>query len=233
MNRINNNRGFTLIEVAVTFAIVSVIILLVYKTFSTGLTVYERVRKETEALQGARSVLKMLTKDIRSIAGSTPVNEKLQKISGSTERSCCKLVGDETSLDMITNSRPVTNYWPEYFPRRSSRSGVTYYQAATNDENMPVCYFRKVKWDFAASPWANEEIERLDGIIEIKISYFNGADKEWKNSWSTEDPGGQTIKNPRGLLPHSILFSVTSQSMGLHPQTVKLETQVGLVAYER
>ncbi|OGF51455.1 MAG: hypothetical protein A2044_03795 [Candidatus Firestonebacteria bacterium GWA2_43_8] len=233
MRTTRKNSGFTLIEVAVTFAIVSVIILVVFKTFSTGLTVYERAEKETEALQGARAVLKMMTRDIRAVAGVTPVNERLQKASGAVDRSYCKLVGDETTLDIIVNSRPVTNYWPEYFPRRASRASVTYYFDSTNDPAMPVCYFRKVKWDFATEPWTNEEIERLDGIIEMKISYFDGASKEWKTSWSTEDLGGQTIRSPRGLLPHSILFSVTSQSMGIHPQTVMLETQVGVVSYER
>ncbi|OGF47337.1 MAG: hypothetical protein A2452_13110 [Candidatus Firestonebacteria bacterium RIFOXYC2_FULL_39_67] len=233
MNRNKNNEGFTLIEIAITFAIISIIILVIYKAFSAGLTVYERAQKEIEAMQSARAVIKMLTRDIRAITKVTPVDERLQKPSGSADRSDCKLVGDDLTLDIITNSRPLTNYWPEYFPRRSGRAGVTYYSAATNDVNMPVCYFRKVKWDFAAAPWTNEETEQLDGIIEIKFSYFDGANKEWKSAWSTENPGGSAARSPRGLLPHSILFSVTGQSMGVHPQTVMLQTQVGLVSYER
>ena|GEM_PF-1809673 len=227
------NKGFTLIEITVTFAIVSVIILVLFKTFSTGLTVYERAQKEMEALQSARTVLKILTRDIRGASSVTPVDPRLLSASGAVERIYCKLTGNEVSLDLITNARPVTNYWPEYFPRRSSRSAVTYYSAATGEENMQVCYFRKVKWDFATAPWTNEEVERLDGITAIKFSYFDGASKEWKNSWSTEDPGGRTLKNPRGLFPHSVLLAVTGQSMGLHPQFVTLQTQVGVASYER
>jgi len=233
INRKTNNKGFTLIEVAITFAITAVVILVVYKTFSTGLSVYERAKKETEALQSARSVLKMLTRDIRSISSFAPLSQRLPKANGIPERNYSKLVGDELTLDFITNSRPVTNYWPESFPRRSSRSAVTYYSAETNDVNMPVCYYRKVKWDFAAPPWTSEEIEKLDGIIELKFSYFNGAAKEWSSSWSTEDANGRISSSSRGIFPHSIMFSVIGQSQGLHPQTVMLETQVGLVSYER
>ncbi|MFA7328796.1 MAG: type II secretion system protein GspJ [Candidatus Ratteibacteria bacterium] len=59
-------KGFTLVEVMVAVVIFSLAIAVIYKTFSTGLKVWERGSESMAVFQDGKRVLDVISKDIRS-----------------------------------------------------------------------------------------------------------------------------------------------------------------------
>ncbi|MEI7904394.1 MAG: prepilin-type N-terminal cleavage/methylation domain-containing protein [Candidatus Firestonebacteria bacterium] len=228
-------KGYTLIELMIALGIISLILLAIYRSFSAGWMAYENSRKECEALLNARNVIKMLTRDIRSVGSSEPLY--VGRDSASTalmiKRDYFKLTGDILNLEVMTYSRPVSFYWPEYFPRRSYRCRVSYYSGASALASERQGCFRKVNYDFATAPWKDEELEELDGIAKIEFGYYDGRANQWVENWDTGlnlDSRGYNFHN---LLPQSVTFRVTAMSAGVKPFFAVLESSANLACYER
>jgi prepilin-type N-terminal cleavage/methylation domain-containing protein len=228
-------KGYTLIELMVSLGIMALILLSIYKTFSVGWISYDRAMKVCQANQSARNTIKFLTRDLRSIGSAEPLYIGRDSVTTAAmiKRPYFKITGGVDNMDFFTYSRPVTLYWPESFPRRSYRSHVTYFLGATNDPNIPQCYYRQVKWDFSTPPWKDEEVEMLDGITDIQFSYYDWQKKKWVDTWDTDLILKQKGYNFHGMYPQTVNFRVTAQSIGVNSVVAVLESSVNVVSYER
>ncbi|MFH1823961.1 MAG: prepilin-type N-terminal cleavage/methylation domain-containing protein [Candidatus Firestonebacteria bacterium] len=227
-------KGYTLIELMTALIIITIAGLCVYKTFTSGWLAWDSAIKRGEALQNARSFIKVLTKDLKTVvAAESVVNEEVLKILKDAKRNYFKLIGGENSLEMICYSRPVTYYWPEYFPRRSSICYVSYYIASNSDEETSFCVYRKVKWDNAILPWKDEEIEKFDDILNVQFSFLDSGKKTWEVSWNTDEMMRLKGSSYTGLLPRAVKVNITSKGGNLKPDEVRLETIVALPTFEK
>ncbi len=227
-------RGYTLIELMVGLAIIVIIMSGVYTTFSAGLGAYDNYRKECEAYLSARNMIKNLTRDLRSTGASEPVffGKNSGFASALIKRDYFAFKGTAASVEVMTYSRPVSLYWPEYFPRRSYRAKVTY-GPASSAEGVEACFQRSSVWDFATAPWKNEEKEVLDNITAVVFSYYDGKKQSWVDSWDTDSLKQARGNNYHNLLPQIVNFKVTAKSYGVKPVYAVLESCVNLVGYER
>jgi len=227
-------RGYTLLELTVGLGIIVLIMSGVYATFSAGLGAYDNYRKECEAYLSARNMVKNLTRDLRATGASEPIF--LGKNSGTMaaliKRSYFVFKGTAGAVEFMTYSRPVSLYWPEYFPRRSYRAKVSY-AAAPALEGVEPCFQRSSSWDFATAPWKNEETEALDNISSVSFSFYDGKKQVWLDSWDTDALIKMKSKSFHNLLPQMVNFKVTGKSSGVKPVYAVLESCVNLVGYER
>ena len=218
----------------VGLAIIVIIMSGVYTTFSAGLGAYDNYRKECEAYLSARNMIKNLTRDLRSTGASEPIF--FSKNSGATaaliKRNYFGFKGTAGSIEIMTYSRPVSLYWPEYFPRRSYRAKVTYLASTVSTDTAP-CFERIAVWDFATDPWKSEEDELLEPITSVVFSFYDGKKQVWVDNWDTSlmmKSSGYYFHN---LLPQMVDFKVTAKSSGVKPVYAVLESCVSLVGYER
>lgn len=227
MNKSAYRPGFTLIELMAALSIIVLVTASVYGAFSSGLSAWDRTFKESEALQTARATLKIISRDIKSVVAAEPI---LTKNLGKLDRQYFSLVGAERSLQMICYSRPVSFYWPENFPRRADFCKITYYFEALDEGSETTVLKRKVTWDKAVLPWKDEEVEVLDGVTELNLSYFNNS--SWVLEWDTLEKQ-KTKSGYHSLLPRLIKVGVTASSGGVRNRSVTLETIMGVTTYER
>jgi type II secretion system protein J len=223
-------RGYTLIELMVALVIITISSLTVYRTFTSGWFVWDKAIKRIEAIRSARSFIKILTKDLKTIVAAEPVSEEALKVLKDIKREYFKLIGSENSLEMICYSKPVTSYWPEYFPRRSSICYVSYF---INTDEKTSSVYRRVKWYNAVLPYKDEEIEKFDNIVDVKFSFLNDYKGNWETSWSTDEMIKLMGFSYRGLFPRCVKVNVTSKSGDIRPQEISLETTISLIAFER
>ena len=120
---LTGRKGFTLLELMAALSIIVLVAASVYGAFSAGISAWDRAFNESEALLNARSTLKLITRDIKSVVSAEPI---LTKNLGKLNREYFYLAGGEDKLQMICYSRPVSLYWPENFPRRSDFCKVSH-----------------------------------------------------------------------------------------------------------
>jgi len=222
-------------ELMIALGIIALILLAIYKAFSAGWMAYENARKECEALLNARNVIKMLTRDIRSVGSAEPlyVGRDSATTAKLIKRDYFGLTGEILKLELMTYSRPGSFYWPEYFPRRSNRCRVSYYSGVSTVDPDRQNYFRRVKYDYVTPPWKDEEIEELNGITRIEFGYYNGQQNKWVESWDTVANLQAKGYNFRNMFPQTITFRVIAESSGVKPAVTMLESSANLASYER
>jgi prepilin-type N-terminal cleavage/methylation domain-containing protein len=216
-------KGFTLIELTVSLVIFSIIMLAVYKTFSSGIAAWDKAIRETETAQNGRAFLNTITRDLRETV--SPENAKYG--IKFTKNTFFKFTGKTDSLDFTRYSRPVTMYWPEVFPRRSDICNITYYTDSGGTDSTPVVY-RKAKWYDVALPWKEEEIESFSGISDLKFSYFNSKTSALQDEWDATKSlamGSSTL----GILPSSVVVQINADSPGNKAQVKLLLTALAAI----
>lgn len=225
----NKNGGFTLVELLTALVIISIAIFAVYKTFNVGLLAWNRVIKESESLQNARTFMKLITRDLKTVVAAEPI--MIENLAGK-QRVYFKFIGTGNSVEMICYSRPITLYWPENFPRRSTMCSISYYfNSDANDETRMYLY-RTVKWDNAVMPWKAEETEVFEDIQQVTLSYLDGATNEWADSWDT-DIMKKSKSGYHGLLPRCVKIKVLAQSSAVKAELENIDTMVSVTTYER
>ncbi|MCX5777452.1 MAG: prepilin-type N-terminal cleavage/methylation domain-containing protein [Candidatus Firestonebacteria bacterium] len=219
--------GFTLIELLAGLAIVVLVTASVYGAFSAGLSAWDKSFGESEVQQNARTALKIICRDLKSIVSAEPM--VIKSISGA-ERKYFYFNGLENRLEMFCISRPVSLYWPENFPRRADFCRVTYYFEAASQEDERIVLKRKALWDKTVLPWKEEETEILEGITGLALAYYeNGS---WLTEWDT-DKRKSGNSGFHGLLPRLVKVEVNATG-GTNPyRMTSLETITGVVAYEK
>lgn len=166
--------GFTLIELAISGALMTIVLAAAYGCLSAGIAGQRMVEARSEAMQSARVALRMMAADLRSAV----------PLSGDSEFiGMARSVGglEAGNLDFATRN---------YSPRRDHEADfceVSYYAVSDADTKTLTVYRRR---DPTRDPeplqgGSREEIVR--GVRSLKFEFYDGY--EWFDEWG--DPTGK------------------------------------------
>ena len=161
-------RGFTLIELTISAAVASIILVASYLCLSAGVASQKIIEPRTEVLQSARVALAMMSADLRSACSLSPDFDFVGE-----QRDIGEMEAD--NLDFATHF---------YMPARPGEGDyceVSYFvDKGRGSEHFSL--WRRRNPHLAPDPLtggSREEIVR--GMLGLRLEYYDGLD--WHDSW--------------------------------------------------
>jgi general secretion pathway protein J len=177
------SNGFTLLEVLIAVAIMSVIVTVIYATFSTTGRNVERAETSRDATDLARTLVAKLSNDIANAYMNPDMNAPVtttiflgKKVRPDTGNE--KVAYDELSLTTLTNWRTPnskeTDLWEVgyYFKQKPDGTGSG--------------MMRREKRELSKDSPALEggvEYEMTDQVASLRFRYYNGS--TWTDEWDS------------------------------------------------
>ena len=173
-------RGFTLIEILVSFSIVAIITGLLYGTFRSTIQTAEELDRDTDSYRMARIVFYQLTKDISMF--NQPVSAPSPAGSGTgsvTAFGALQLVGENRSrfIEGVNYPDDTISFPSLADPPVLQGFSVTD-QAEISYSLSGESLFRNVK--FRDKPSKNEVGEF---VLGLNVRYYDDAEKKWLDEW--------------------------------------------------
>jgi type II secretion system protein J len=164
----NRNAGFTLIELMISAALMTMILTGSYLCLSAGLSGQKLVESRSEVVQGARVAMALMTADLRA---ACPLAKEFDFLG--MHRMVGEMEAD--NLDFGT-----FNYSPRH-PREGDFCAVSYFLDKT-DETSSYSLWRRRNPTFAPDPLAGGKREPiLPGVRGLRFEYYDGYD--WYDDW--------------------------------------------------
>lgn len=191
-----NRKGFTLLEVLISMAVLAMIMGSVWGATKQSLDSKERVEKRDAIYQGARVALRKISDDI-SMAFL---------IKSPAERTAIAAVTGTATAEVQTRPRPITFFIGEDRGERdevrfTTLSNIRLFKNAKQSDQAKVSYSPKPSPDDSQvinlirtfSPYLNEEntVEGTSFVIaenirEFSVEYYDLRKQEWGRTWNTE-----------------------------------------------
>lgn len=156
----NNQKGFTLLEVLVAIALASLLLTSIYGVFSTSSIAKEQVEKKSSALHLVRVLSDRLDRELLGLALNNHAGKAILT-GGTNDRA-------EPYLELLTSSSGG--------PQPGMR-WVNYRLGPDQDERVTL--WRSEKSLNAQTEAAEERLAQ--GIDRLAFSFFDGTN--WRNSW--------------------------------------------------
>jgi prepilin-type N-terminal cleavage/methylation domain-containing protein len=160
--------GFTLIEVVIGAALMSLILVSAYLCLSAGFSSQKMIEPRTEIIQNARVAMALITADLR---GACSLSRDMDFLG--MPRTLGKVQAD--NLDFGTH-----NYTPRH-PRESDFCQESIY-VNEDPKTHQFSIWRRRNPTMARDPLSGGNKEEIaDGIVGLKFEYFDGED--WYDTW--------------------------------------------------
>ena len=178
----SRERGFTLIEVMISGALMALILTAAYLCLDAATSTQKAVEPRVEALQTARVALGLMAADLRN---ACPLDKELDFLG--MHRMLGEIQAD--NVDFATHN---------YTPRRA-REGDFCQESFYLDrdaESGQVCLYRRRNPRLALEPFqggSREELAR--GVQGLRFEYFDGMD--WLDSWGDAEGKGKPQSSQR------------------------------------
>jgi prepilin-type N-terminal cleavage/methylation domain-containing protein len=161
-------RGFTLIELTISAAIASIILVASYLCLSAGVAGQKLIEPRTEALQSARVALAMMSADLRSACSLCPDFD---------------FVGEQRTLgEMEADNVDFATHF--YTPARASEGDycqVSYFVDKSRG-SKGFSLWRRRNPHIAPDPLAGGSREEIaPGLRGLTLEYYDGLD--WYDTW--------------------------------------------------
>jgi len=167
----NTRKGFTLIEMMVAVVIFSLAIAVIYKTFSTGLKVWERGSETMAVFQDGKRVLGIVSKDIRSTFIS-PLGNEYNLFVGEDKKE------GEIDADKIIF---FTLGEPNLIPKGKD-VGLRKVEYCLEKKDKEYTLYRKATPSLGQLVLGEETIDPLlIGMEGLNFEYYSKG--EWKKEW--------------------------------------------------
>ena len=182
MTKASKNLGFTLIELVISSALMTLILASAYLCLSSGLSSQKLIESRAEIAQSARVAMARLTADLRS---ACPLSKDIAFLG--MQRTLGDVQAD--NLDFATHN---------YTPHRAGEGDfcqVSYF-LDKEPESGQLSLWRRRNPRIALDPLSGgsrEEIAR--GLRGLKFEYYYGLD--WYHEWG--DPDGRRAKAQNSL----------------------------------
>ncbi len=179
--------GFTLVEMAVSGALMSIILFSAYLCFRAATASQRMIYARHEALQQARVAMSLITADLR---GACPLSKEFDFVG--MNRSLGDVEAD--NLDFATH-----NYTPKK-EREADFCEVSYFLEKERGSGIFVLWRRRdpTPDDEPLSGGRREEIGR--GLLGLRFEYYDGF--EWFDEWG--DPQGKRRGQESALSPSNL-----------------------------
>jgi len=186
------NRGFTLIEVLVAVALISVIMVLIWQTMGVSLKAKQRIEKRDEIYHNARVSVDKMVQDL-SMAFVMGGPAQLGQKQGTLQiKTIFKGDDDEVLFATLAHLRLYAN------ARESASANVAYKLEKDPDDSELYLLKRRESKGLGSNP---EEggvwITLAEKVKSMKIDYYDARKYDWQSSWNTESDTG--LRLPRAV----------------------------------
>jgi general secretion pathway protein J len=186
--------GFTLLELIVTFTILSLVVIMVLGALRLGSAAWEKGEERAEKIQKKRVVFDLLSQQMKS---SFPYRIKSQK----AEADYLAFLGDGSSLRFVS----------AFSLRARKQEGLVFViykveEGASSGKVLKVYEKRALNKTFLEETPDDEQFLTLaDGLSDLKFEYFEeGEDKDatgtWGETWDAKE---------KKVLPSQVKMTVT------------------------
>ena len=160
--------GFTLIELTISAAVASIILVASYLCLSAGVASQKLIEPRTEVLQSARVALAMLSADLRSACSLCPDFDFVGE-----QRTIGEMEAD--NLDFATH------YYMPARPGEGDYCQVSYYVDKAR-EGAHYSLWRRRNPHIAPDPLSGGSKEEIvPGLRGLTLEYYDGLD--WYDNW--------------------------------------------------
>lgn len=181
MKKQHNHEGFTLLELLLSMAITTIIVVMVFGIFRVSIRAWERGERDTEQKQSLRTVTGMVSKQLRSI--TIPASSKLRNGDRRID-----FIGDEQHMTFFSKLAldPNNGVLPVLakYTVALSESGASLFfsERALSDIREPVD---------ALAYQSDQRFEMLSGMESITFEYLvhgaEGSGGEWLGQFETTE----------------------------------------------
>ena len=193
--------GFTLIEVVISAALMSLILVAAYLCLNAGLSSQKLIEPRAEIIQNACVAMAILTADLR---GACPLSKDNQFLG------MHRVLGemDADNLDFATH-----NYTPSH-PREGDFCEESIY-LDSDPETGQFSLWRRRNPTIAPDPLTGGSKEEIaKGLVGVRFEYFDGLD--WYDSWGEIKSGkketSQKIQPNLSGIPEAVRITLMFDS---------------------
>jgi type II secretion system protein J len=190
----SKEKGFTLLEVLIAVAIMSVLVTVIYTSFSTSSRNVEQAEASRDATDLARTLLAKLSADIANAYVNAGMNSPVTTtiFYGKKEEGGAgdeKIRHDALYLTTLTN-------WRKPDSRETDLWEVGYFFKEKTDGTGFVM-MRKEKRELSKDTPALEggvEYEMTDRVEGLQFRYYDIAAKKWLDTWDSRTAGSFNLQ---------------------------------------
>jgi len=195
------DKGFTLLELLVSIAILSMVLVMIYGTLSMGSRAWEKGEEDIEKTQRMRVVMNLLSREIKSTFPYKVTPSELD-----THKEFYAFEGKKDSINFVST-----------VPLKGGRRGLSWLSFwVESEEGLVVVERDALRSDIfkERNSIDNDEIEVLDSnVTSMKLEYYelkSGKEEgegegEWKEHWDAEK---------ERTLPHAVKIELTFEEEG-------------------
>jgi len=219
MSKWKKNSGFTLLEVLIGTAILSMMVFMIWQVSTTTLDSQDRVQRRDLVYQMARVAIERLTDDLnmaflvsnKDLVGMTKEGSKIETA----------FVGDDKgNMDMLNFNS--FSHWRMFRNiRESDQCEIGYYVEQDEEERE---YYRLMRRE---SPYLDDDIEEggkafpvAEGIQAFEASYYDGRAQDWTENWNSREV------DQKNKMPRAVRLKLSFPDPDVEDGTIDFETIV-------
>ena len=193
----NDNHGFTLIEVLISVALISLVMVLIWQTTSQSLSAKKKIETRQEFYHFARIAMDKMTQDL-SMAFLMSGNSHLGQQQGSP---LMKTVFDGAAEELTFASLSHLRLFQGARESEAAEIGFKI-ERDPEDRDNSILLRRESKWVDDKPEDGGVWVPVAHKIREFKLEYYDGDKFDWKSSWNSES-------SERGRLPRAVKLTLT------------------------
>lgn len=198
---LNPEKGFTLLELVVSIAILSLVMVMIYGSLSMGSRAWEKGEEDIERIQRMRVVMNLLSREIKSAFPYKVTPSELD-----THKEFYAFEGKKDSISFVST-----------VPLKGGRGGLSWLSFwVEGEEGLVVVERDALRSDIfkERNSMDKDEIEVLDAnVASMKLEYYelkSGKEEgegegDWREYWDPEE---------ERTLPHAVKIALTFEEEG-------------------
>jgi general secretion pathway protein J len=213
----NRNRGFTLIEVMISVAILGVIMILIWSSTGQTLRSKDRVEARDMVFHQGRVALRKIADDL-SMAIIAKATGRPTGDQGSIKTF---LVGEDNSAQDGVRFTALSKI--RYFKggKESDQCKISYeVQPDPEEANTMNIVRREQAWFDDNTDVEGRAFVLVRGIAELNIEYYDDKKGDWTKSWDSEKAEW------RNRLPRSVKIGIVFNDPEFEGETISMSTAV-------
>jgi general secretion pathway protein J len=217
-------RGFTLIEVIISIAILAAITSLLFGAFAALKRSKDGLSRVQDRQREARLAMARITRELQSayLSAHMPLNQALlvQKTVFKSERGT---PADRLDFTAFANKRLDKN------AHVSDQCELSYFGSPNPDGSGTTDLVRRIDTEIDLEPDKGGKVEVLATDIDLfDLQYLDAQTGEWQESWDTTQTTGQLDRLPLQVRVILVLNGGRRSSAERSRSTIRLVTKVGL-----
>jgi len=220
----HRRRGFTLIEVIISIAILAAITSLLFGAFSALKRSKDGLSRVQDRQREARLAMARITRELQSayLSAHMPLNQALlvQKTIFKSERGS---PADRLDFTAFANKRLDKN------SHVSDQCELSYFGSPNPDGSGTTDLVRRIDTEPDLEPTRGGKIEVLATDIDLfDLQYLDAQSGQWQESWDTTQTTGQPDRLPLQVRVILVLNGGRRAGAERGRGTIRLVTKVGL-----